>query len=402
MGAEDSSSEHRDRGRHSRGEPGHHHLVGQPHREREEGPISEAEATASEISSPRRPLGELGTPLNRRTPFLVGLFGAAGVGVTYVLAQGVVEARHMLLLIGLALFIAVGLEPAVSWLAARRLPRWAAVTAVLLALVGLVGGFLAVAIPVVVDQARSLGHWLPGTLRGLWDPGSWLGRLVERFHLDQEVQRLLGNQSHTLVEGALGVGRAVFGAVGDTLVAAVLVIYFLADLPRIRQGLYRLVPHSRRPRAILLGDEIFAKVGGYMLGNLAISLIAGTAALVWLMIFDVPYALLLAIAFALLDLIPVVGSTLGAVIVCLVAFTVSVPVGLATIGFMIAYRVAEDYLLVPRIIGRVVDVPALVTIVAVLLGGALLGVVGALVAIPVAAAILLVLREVTFPRLDRS
>jgi predicted PurR-regulated permease PerM len=197
-------------------------------------------------------------------------------------------------------------------------------------------------------------------------------------------------------------GQVLFSALGSFLILTVLTVYFVTDLPRIRAGAYRLIPASRRPRAIVLGDEIFAKVGGYVLGNLAISFIAGMLKYAFLLIFGVPYALLLEITVAVLDLVPVVGSTAAGVIVCLVALTVSWPVCLATIGFFLVYRGVEDYLLVPKIIGGVVKVPALVTVVAVLLGGALLGIVGALVAIPVAAAVLLLAREVLFPRLDRA
>jgi predicted PurR-regulated permease PerM len=182
----------------------------------------------------------------------------------------------------------------------------------------------------------------------------------------------------------------------------VLTVYFLADLPRIRANLYRLVPHSRRPRAILLGDEIFAKVGGYVLGNLLISLIAGVLTFIAVLLVGLPYPLLLSIFVALLDLVPVIGSTIAGGVVCLVALSVSLPACAAVTGFFVAYRLVEDYLLVPRIIGRVLKVPALVTVVAVLVGGALLGIVGALVAIPVAAALLLLAREVLFPRLDQT
>jgi predicted PurR-regulated permease PerM len=205
-----------------------------------------------------------------------------------------------------------------------------------------------------------------------------------------------------LVNGLLGAGQVVFGALASGLILLVLTVYFVVDLPRIRATLYRLVPHSRRPRAILLGDEIFAKVGGYVLGNLLISLVAGILTFIFLTIFGVPYALLLSIFVAILDLLPVIGSTIAGVGVCLVALSVSLPVCLATAGFFVVYRLVEDYLLVPRIIGRAVKVPALVTVVAVLLGGALLGIVGALVAIPVAAALLLLGLEILFPRLDRS
>lgn len=189
---------------------------------------------------------------------------------------------------------------------------------------------------------------------------------------------------------------------GSTLIVVVLTIYLLADLPRVRAGLYRLAPDSRRPRVILIGDEIIAKVGAYVLGNLAISIISGAVTVIWLLTFGVPYALLLGLFVAILDLVPVVGSTIGGIVASLVALTVSPLTALLTAGFYVLYRLVEDYLLVPRIIGRVMKVPALLTVIAVLLGAGLLGIIGALVAIPLAAALLLVLREVITPRLDRA
>jgi predicted PurR-regulated permease PerM len=366
------------------------------------GPVAEAEAVAARISTDEQPLGQPGRPLNRRSPFFMGLYGAAGVAVTYLAFQLVLTARDVLVLIGLALFIAIGLEPAVSWLVRNRFPRWAAVITVMLVLVAAVGGFLAAAIPVVVAQATTLAHNVPQYLHTLQDHSSLLGQLNDRFHVEQRLQQLLNGQNSGVVNGVLGAGAAVLSALSNTFIVAVLTVYFLADLPRIRRLLYRLIPHSRRPRAILIGDQIFAKVGGYVLGNLATSLISGILTLVWLLIFQVPYPLLLSILVAVLDLVPVVGSSIGGAIVALVSLTVSLPVAIATVGYFIAYRFAEDYFLVPKIIGRVLKVPSLVTVVAVLLGGVLLGIIGALVAIPVAAALLLVLREVVFPRLDRT
>jgi predicted PurR-regulated permease PerM len=130
--------------------------------------------------------------------------------------------------------------------------------------------------------------------------------------------------------------------------------------------------------------------------------IAGVGTYIWLLIFGVPYPVLLALLVALLDLIPVIGSTVGGAIVSLVALTVSLPIAIGTLSFYIVYRLAEDYLIVPRIMGRTVEVPAVVTVVAVLLGGTLMGLIGALVAIPVAAALRLLLHEVAFHRLDSS
>jgi predicted PurR-regulated permease PerM len=130
--------------------------------------------------------------------------------------------------------------------------------------------------------------------------------------------------------------------------------------------------------------------------------IAGFGTFLWMIAFGIPYPVLLGLFVALLDLIPVVGSTIGGAVVTLIALTVSLPVALATLGFYVAYRLAEDYLLVPRILGRAVKVPAVVSVVAVLIGGALLGIIGALVAIPAAAALRLWLDEVAFHRLDNS
>jgi predicted PurR-regulated permease PerM len=143
-------------------------------------------------------------------------------------------------------------------------------------------------------------------------------------------------------------------------------------------------------------------VGGYVLGNFITSVIAGLGTYFWLLAFGIPYPLLLAMFVALLDLIPVIGSSVAGAVVTLVALTVSLPVALATLAFYVGYRLAEDYLIVPRVIGRTVQVPAIVSLVAVLIGGVLLGIIGALVAIPIAASIRLLLHEIAIRRLDRS
>ena len=364
--------------------------------------MQEAVDEAATIAEETGGLGRPGRPMNKRSPFFVGMSAAAGVAVTYGLVELVIRARAVLVLIGLALFIAAGLEPAVSWLTRHRFPRWAAVTTILLIAVGVFAGFLAAAIPPLTTQATALANQLPHYLHTLQDHNSSLGRLNTRFHIQQRLSKLLSTKGTALVGGVLGAGALVLSAATSVLAVAVLVVYFLAAMPRIRLFVYRLAPQSRRARVILIGDEIFTKVGGFVLGNFLTSVIAGLGTYVWLLIFGVPYAILLALLVALLDLIPVVGSTAGGAIVSLVALTVSLPVAIATLGFYIAYRLAEDYLIVPRILGRTVQVPAVVTVVALLVGGALMGIIGALVAIPVAAALRLLLHEVAFHRLDSS
>jgi predicted PurR-regulated permease PerM len=387
----------------SRAGAGHHHLIAQPHEDEEEGPVAEAEAVAAAISTEEAPLGQPGRPLNRRSPFFIGMAATAGVAVTVLAVELVIVARETLVLIGLALFIAVGLEPAVSRLSRRWLPRWLAVLAVFVVLFGAVAGFLTAAIPQLVAQATAFAVQVPAYLDELQDKNTTLGALNQQFNITNSVRDTLGGAGGTgLVTGVLGAGAVVLGVLSSTVIVLVLTVYFLADLPRLRRGMYRMVPNSRRPRVILIGDQVFAKVGAYVLGIIVLCVIAGTAALIWMLVLGVPYPLLLAILVLLLDVIPVVGTSVAGVVVTLVALTVSLPVGLATAAFFVVYRVVEDYVLVPRIIGRAVKVPALLTVVALLLGAVLLGVIGAVVAIPVAAAVLLVVREVLVPRLDEA
>jgi predicted PurR-regulated permease PerM len=374
-------------------------MVAQPHSE-EEGPVAEAEVIAAEMSSDEQPLGSLGRRFNRRSPFYIGLTSAAGVAVTYGIVRVVVAVSSMLVLIGVAFFLAIGLEPAASWLVKRGLRRWLATTLVFVAFLAVTGAFVAAAIPPLAQQAGDFIHQVPHYLQQAQDHSSAIGRLNDRFHVQQRITDRINGSGGSAVNEVVSAGTAVFGAVADSLIVIVLTVYFVVHMPRIRTALYRLVPHTRRPRAILIGDEIFAKVGAYVLGNVLISVITGVATFIWLISFGVPYPLLLAIFVAVLDLVPIVGSTIAGVVVAAVALTVSPLVCIATIVFFIVFRFVEDYLLVPRIIGRAMKVPALITVVAVLIGGALLGIVGALVAIPIAAALQLLTQEVLYPRLD--
>jgi len=360
-----------------------------------------AEAQAEAGVSGENEFGRLGRPFDRRSPFYIGFVAALGVACALALAYLVVAAGQILVLLGLAFFIAVGLDPAVRWLHRHGLRRWAAVALVLLTAFGVFIGFLAAAIPVVVTQATHLANELPHYLNSLNHSTGTLGRLNARYHIVSRLQKVLrgnGNSFGTV----LGVGKVVLGLVTSVVVVVIVTVYLLVDLPRVKRGLYQLAPKGRRARMVLLTDEILNRVGGYVLGNLLTSFIAGIGTWIWAIAFGIPYALLLGMLVALFDLIPIIGSTIGGIIVALVALTVSVPVAIATAAFYLAYRFLEDYLLTPRIMARTVAVPGLLTVIATVLGGALLGIIGALVAIPVAAAAKLLFEEIAVPRLDRS
>ncbi len=361
-----------------------------------------AAAVMAEETEEAGGLGRPGRPVNRRSPFFIGLTGAAGVAVTYGLAEIVIKAGSVLILVGMAFFVATGLEPVVAWLTRHRVPRWAGVVIVVSGMLGIAALFLALAIPRLAAEATTLAHALPTYLHRLQNHNSELGRLNAKYGIEQRLEKLVSGHGTSLVGGILAAGKLVLSTVSSALVVAVLSIYFLAGLPRIKLFAYRLTPNSRRPRVILIGEEILSRVGGYVLGNVLTSAVIGVGTSLWMVALGIPYPILLGLFVALIDLIPVIGSYIGGAAVTLLALTVSLPVALATLGFCICYKLAEDYLLVPRVMNRTVHVPATVTLVAVLIGGALLGIVGALVAIPVAAAIRLLVSEVAFRRLDKS
>jgi predicted PurR-regulated permease PerM len=327
-----------------------------------------------------------------------------GVGVAYAILHAVVIARQVLVLVVVALFLAIGLNPAVEWLG-RRMRRTIAVTIVIGSLVGLFGGFVAAAVPPISKQATGLANNTPDYLDRLRNNNSVVRDLDNRFHFINTVKERV-DKGPTFGVGALngviGIGRAVVSAVFAVLTVFILTIYFLANFPDIKRWSLRLVPRSRRPRVALITDEALRRVGGYVLGNLATSVVAGVASLIFLEIVRVPYAVALALLVAILDLVPLVGATIAAVIVSAVALFHSLPAGIATIIFFVIYQQFENYVLVPRIMKRTAEVSPLATVVAALIGGTLLGIVGALLAIPVAAAIQIVVAEVVVPRQDEA
>jgi predicted PurR-regulated permease PerM len=203
------------------------------------------------------------------------------------------------------------------------------------------------------------------------------------------------------VTGIVGAGKYVLSALTSTLAVVALTLYFLAGLPNIMSVAYRIAPASRRERVRALLDEILNQVGRYMLGSALNASIAGFATFVWTAALGIPDPAALGLLVATMDMIPVIGSTIGGAIVTLVALSVSTPVAIATLAFYIAFRLAEDYILLPKVMRHAVDVAPIVTVAAVLIGGSLLGIIGALVAIPIAAAVKLITVEVLVPRLNR-
>ncbi|HEU5357426.1 MAG TPA: AI-2E family transporter [Actinocrinis sp.] len=348
----------------------------------------------------------LAAALPQRSYFTYAFGLAAGALSAYLLVRGIARAGGVITTVLLAAFLAVSLNPIVTMLTRQtRVPmrRTGAVLIVALGVMALVAGFLAVIVPPVATEVTALVHAIPHVLQQIQDRSTYLGQLEAKYHVVAKVQSALSSRGlgTTAVSGIVGAGRYVLSTLTSTLAVVALTIYFLAGLPNIVAVAYRTVPASRRDRVRVLGDEILSQVGRYMLGSALNASIAGLATYVWTAAWGIQYPAALGLLVALMDMIPVIGSTIGGAIVTLVALTVSVPVAIATLLFYIGFRLTEDYVLLPKVMRHAVDVPPIVTVVAVLAGGSLLGIIGALVAIPTAAALKLITVEVLIPRLDR-
>ena len=359
----------------------------------------EAREVAAQVSE-EQPFGLPGRKSDGTSPFRWGFLLTAGGLVALVVGQAVAAVEHQLLLIVIAAFVAIGLDPAVRFLVGRGLRRSFAVATIVALFLAAVVSFVAAAIPPLVRQGSQLSDKAPGYLQQLNDKHTFIGRLNLKYHVADHLQAQV-NGGGISAGGILHAGSVVLNATFETVIVLVLIVYFLADLTQIKNVLYRLAPKHHRPRVGLLGDEIIARVGGYVLGNVMTSLVAIVGNYVVLLILGVPYALVLSILVGILDLVPLVGSTIGGAIVALLALaTVSTSAALITIGYHVVYRLLEDYWLNPRVLRKTVDVSPVVTVIAVLIGGALLGITGALLAVPTAAAIQLILVEVVYPQQD--
>jgi predicted PurR-regulated permease PerM len=347
-------------------------------------------------------VGPPGPPLNRRNPFLVGLLGGLGLLTAYGIFLGLRNAASILVLIFIALFLAIGLNPAVTRLRSWGLRRGLAVTVIALAVVLLLCGGVFALVPPLVTQTGQLIENVPDFIESL-QRNETVRDLVQRYDILSRVQSALDAGTVTnALGGVVGGARLLFGTIFNVLTVLVLVIYFLAAFDRIKEGGYALVPRSRRQRVRLLTDEILGKVGAYMVGAIAIAVLAGLSTWVFAMIVGLAYPFALAVVVAVCDLIPQIGATLGAVVVSLVGLAASLPTGIACIVFFVIYQQVENYLIYPNVMRRSVKVSDVAAVTAALLGVGLFGVIGALIAIPMVAAIQLIVREVVNPSMENK
>jgi len=306
--------------------------------------------------------------------------------------------RRVLIWTFVSAFLAVALNPAVGALQRRGIRRRGAAAAVVYVLMlAIIAGLGALLIPTLVSQVNDLVDAAPGYVQDLTHGRGPLGFLETKYHVVERVQDAVkGNGSGRLAGGAtaaLDVTRSVITFVAGVVTIAFMTFFMLLEGEAWKDRFVALLPAKAQPRAQHMASEIARTIGGYVSGNLFISVIAGFSVTIVLLVAGVPFALALGLLVAILDLIPLAGATLGAIIVTLVALTHSLTAALVVLGFFIVYQQLENHLLQPIVYGRTVQLSPLAILVSVLVGAEVAGVIGALGAIPVAGTIQIVISD---------
>jgi predicted PurR-regulated permease PerM len=309
-----------------------------------------------------------------------------------VMIEIVQVARGVLVWIFIAIFLALALNPAVEWLLDRGVRRRGLAVAM-----AYVGALLSIAalgasfVPILIDQVNSFVEALPDYVEELTRGEGRLGFLEREYQITERVREVVEEGGASGVLGlsdtALAITKGVLTAVVATVTIAFLTLFMLLEGPAWVERFYSLLPAESQPRWRAVGHDVYRTIGGYVSGNLTISLIAGIVSTLVLLVLGVPYAVALGLLVALLDLIPLAGATIAAVIVTTVGFLDATTSGIVLLVFFVVYQQLENHVLQPVVYGRTVQLSPLAVLIAVLIGAELAGVIGALAAIPVAGTI---------------
>jgi predicted PurR-regulated permease PerM len=322
-------------------------------------------------------------PSSRWPPISYWMKATAGVLVVLALAGIIVAIREILVLVLISIILALGFQPALAWMERRGLSRaWAVALGLIVGFLG-IAAFLWLVLPDIVAQVTTL----------VQDAPDILARAEERFPFLRGLSERVRAGGALDPSGVLGIAGTFTQFVLGSLTVLVLTIYFTIRLPKMRASITALLHREDRDEFDAILEESIERVGGYVLGNIAVSVIAGVTTFLALIIIGVPFAAALAFFTALMDLIPTIGALIAAVVASLVAAFAGLPELIATAAFFLVYQQVENYLIQPRVMRRAIDMSAPMVILAVLIGGALLGVIGALLALPVAAIIKIAFRE---------
>ncbi len=347
--------------------------------------------------------------------FRLGLFGGLGVLIAVLIGGAFASLATILTYIGAAIFIALGLDPLVTWLESRKWPRWAAILTVLVGVLGLFVGLVFAIIPVVIEQSTKLVNQITAYVRNIESLDEFFAQVqsvipVEILDVQQAAQSALAylTDPDNLAQiggGVFSVGVSIATGIFGALIILILTLYFTASISNIKRALYRLVPKSRRETFIHIAEQVAHAVGRYVVGQVSLALINGVLSFIFLSAIGAAYPALFAFIAFLFSLVPLVGTLTGSIIIVLTQLLVN-PESMITVivagVYYLVYMQVEAYLLSPNIMNRAVKVPGVVVVIAALIGGTLLGILGALIAIPVAASILIVIDQVLVPKQEEK
>ena len=351
--------------------------------------------------------GTAGKPVNTSHPFYFGFMVTIGALLALTMLQALASASAVFILIIISIFLAAGLNPAVLFFQNRGLKRGASVGAVMASVLLFVAAFIAIAVPPLIDQGNQLLDNAPALIKDL-NNNAFINDLNNKYGVIDSLQTKIdslikdGQFAITAFGGVIGVGKAVVSGLVSTITILVLTLYFLASLPQVINIGLRFVPATRRDRVSKLTNAIVGRIGSFVGGQAIIAALAATFILIMGLIVGMPYPGPLAMVVLICGFIPLVGHFIGMSIVTVVSLTDSLTTTAIALGAYILYVQIENYVITPRIMRKSLAIPGLVTIIAALLGASLLGLVGGLLAVPIAAAVLLILDEVVFPRADQA
>jgi predicted PurR-regulated permease PerM len=323
------------------------------------------------------------------------------------LMRALASASQVFVLILVALFLATGLNPAVEAIRKRGVSRTSAVTVIFASVILLVILFGALVVPPLVNQGTQLIESAPTLLNQLKDNAT-IARINDQYGIIDTLQSKLsevtsdGSLLISAFGGVIGVGKSVLSGTFTGLTILVLTLYFITSLPQAVDLGLKLVPASRRPRVAVLTEAIIARVGAFVGSQILVSAMAATFMTLLALVLGLPSPIAIGIIIFVCGLVPLIGHFIGSAVYTIIALTQSVSIGIiAFIGYVVYVQV-ENYVLTPKIMKRTLAVPGAVTIISALVGTSLLGLVGGLLAVPVAASIILILEEVVFPRAEKS
>ena len=369
--------------------------------------IKKATTRAEKRPTPAVDYGVLGAPINRAHPYYFGFIATLGALTAIVLMRALASLSQIFVLIVIALFLATGLNPAVEAMRRKNLSRVTAVTIIFISVNLFVIFFILVVAPPVVSQGTELINKAPALLDNLAS-NDLVSKLNDQYGFIDTLQSKLrsvtsnGTLLISTFGGVLGVGKSILSGFFSSLTVLILTLYFITSLPQVVNLGLSLVPASRRDRVGRLTNAIIARIGSFVGSQIIIAAMASVFVFILALILGLPSPIAIAMIILVCGLIPLVGHFIGCSIVSIIALTQSLLVGLIAFVAYVVYVQVENYLVTPRIMKKTMSVPGVVTIIAALIGSSLLGLIGGLLAVPVAAAIILILDEVVIPRAEAS